>query len=355
MYFLWVLCAVVIVFITCFVCYDFDLPCLQKSSKRPHSSNMSIEKTKQYKRFPNSFVPENKKHMDLKFNTLLYDKIQGKHYEYEVLDRTAGPYSDLVLLSKNRPNVRKIWWGIGINYISMPENELPSCWNDIYGLKNLLDNNYGYSNATCFLTTDDPHPNMKATPPMLKSFTKIQNEIIRLANENEKEGFMTEIMLHYSGHGYFQHTWDPSELDGQKECWVLLDSFVWDSELSFNFIHKLPKTVNMWIVSDSCNSGSVANLPWKYNILSNTLNQDSLETSILANVVSLSGCRDEQTSNAGQDTSTLTGALIDLLAQNMTITTLLIQLHKKLRYANETQIPELSMSNSICFDMMVSD
>src|SRR4029079_1860530 len=107
----------------------------------------------------------------------------------------------------------------------------------------------------------------------------------------------------------------------------------------------------MLLILDSCNSGSAANLPWTLNPLSSTVNQTSQHIMLENNVMLISGCRDEQTSAAGQgpaDLSECSRVLIETLEGRAAGTVAAIELiagmREKLLASHDTQIPQLSMS-----------
>lgn len=101
------------------------------------------------------------------------------------------------------------------------------------------------------------------------------------------------VLVNYSGHGTSVTDYDGDEVDGQDEAYVLVDesgqaipptenSLMTDDELSDCLISKLPAGINLVVISDCCHSGSIVDLgkpAWRGR-----------------KAVSISGCRDTQTS-----------------------------------------------------------
>ena len=72
-------------------------------------------------------------------------------------------------------------------------------------------------------------------------------------------------------------------------------------EQKSNFINKLSKTCKLFVLMDCCHSGSNLDLP--YRLLDKTVTQVSSLVENSANVIKISGCRDDQTSTDFYDYS----------------------------------------------------
>jgi hypothetical protein len=242
---------------------------------------------------------------------------------------------------------RRIFFGVGINYLSQPHNRLTSCWNDVDMIQSLFNARYG-SFDQVYLLIDRNAPTTTA-PPTLSSLRQNWTRMLTAANQMTGD---VDLFFIYSGHGTFRLTNDVSELGGQSDALVLLDSLLYDYEVMSQLIRPLPNKIRLFILFDSCNSGSAANLPWTFNPLSNTVNQTSLNTDLTNDVIMISGCRDEQTSAAGpteRDPSECTRVFLETLrdhpaANTVSITDLVKSMRAKLAAANDTQIPQLSIS-----------
>jgi hypothetical protein len=254
---------------------------------------------------------------------------------------------------------RRLFFGVGINYVSQPKNTLASCWNDVETMHRELEARCGPFAHTWLLTDRPLTTHAKLRPklrnraagrsPTVHAFWTTWDEILREARTTPEE---VEIVFVYSGHGSFRLTTDPFELYGQSDCLILLDQFVWDYEVVARMVKALANSMRMFMLLDSCNSGSAANLPWTFNPLSETVNQTSQHTALTQNVVMISGCRDEQTSAAGQgpnDLSECTRVLLETLHKSpapgsIPIPELVVGMRRLLVAAQDTQIPQLSMS-----------
>ena len=81
-----------------------------------------------------------------------------------------------------------------------------------------------------------------------------------------------------------------------------------------------------------------------------TVNQISLHTDLLNDVIMIAGCRDEQTSAAGptdKDPSECTRVMLEVLREHaspLAFTEVLARMRQKLVAAKDTQIPQLSFS-----------
>jgi hypothetical protein len=243
---------------------------------------------------------------------------------------------------------RRYWFGIGINYISQPKSRLTSCWNDIDRLRSEFAKRYGAFDQN-WVITDRPGGGIQPTSG------SVRKTWVRLLTEAAKQGNVQQhidLILVFSGHGTFRLTSDPGELGGQSDALILLDQLMYDYDVMAQIVRPLGNHVHLLIVFDSCNSGSAANLPWTYNPISHTVNQTSLHTDLTNDVVMISGCRDEQTSQAGattKDLSECTRVLVETFKENpkphtLLATDLIKTMRNKLVAAKDTQIPQLSLS-----------
>lgn len=288
------------------------------------------------------------------------------HYARSVCD---APITSLPPSKFFRPTVtRRVFIGIGINYLSKPEQRLLSCWNDIDSLYETFSTRHGPFTKT-WLLMDKPNPinstsastsastspsNITHLPPILSSLVQIFKELTTDYCLTEP----TDIVFVYSGHGTFRTTKDPNELTGQSDAIRLLDVDFYDYDILATCIRPLGPHVRMLMVLDSCNSGSAANLPWTFNTLSQTVNQSSLHTDLRADVMLISGCRDEQTSAAGptdHDPSECTRMLLASFKEKplWEACQLLQHLRHKLWSENDAQIPQLSVSKPVLISCLI--
>lgn len=241
---------------------------------------------------------------------------------------------------------------IGINYIGTT-NELYGCISDTNNIKYLLQNKFSYTDFN--LLTDNT--NKKPTR---------QNIINEFTNflSNAKKG--DTLFFLYSGHGTCSVDISKDELDGQDELIVPLDAknintCISDDKLNEIIRNNLKDGVNLFMLFDSCFSGTVVDLKYNYLQDSNntTINPNNLETK--GNVVMISGCKDNQYSadtvvnlnnqftNSGAMTFSFIKTINDL-GTKITFKTLLENMRTILSQNGYTQIPQLSSGKFINID-----
>jgi Caspase domain len=282
---------------------------------------------------------------------------------------TPSNATSIFFSPKPNENVLQIFVGIGLNYSG--ENQLLTCWNDLRKSYNWWTTNIAKDNRTqnVFVMTDNPqpfvcaptHPNLtsQVLDGTLSSWSRIRKQIVTLAKQQDQNGGVTEIMLHFSGHGFKRRTWDISEIDGQKESIVLVDGLYWDHEFAQDVGKQLPKSTHMLASFDSCHSGTVTNGRWTWNYISQQPNQTHTN-SFVASIWTISGCGDFETSNSGatdRDESVLTRVMFTIpqakILKNIEsgptpsprFVDLYTELRSNLRLLKEAQIPEFSCSH----------
>jgi len=184
---------------------------------------------------------------------------------------------------------------IGINYIGT-ENELNGCINDSENLRKFLIQNNYISSSDITMMND----RLKGTLKPIKQNILFQfNSLVTFANQNKDK--IVKIFVAYSGHGTGVRDTNGDETDGQDEALVPLDfrsvGFIVDDVIRSTFIDKLPANAQVVFLCDSCHSGTIMDLKYLYEVsLTNpeTANPKLAETK--CNVVTISGCKDNQTS-----------------------------------------------------------
>ena len=238
---------------------------------------------------------------------------------------------------------------IGINYTGT-SHELQGCINDTTNLKNLLQQSFSYNNFTLLTDLTKKKPNK----------TNIMNELTNLLI-NSKEG--DNIFFLYSGHGTHTVDLNRDELDGQDELLFPLEAFNIETCISDDELYNVIKTnlksgVKLFMLFDSCFSGTVVDL--KYNYLVNNLetinNPNVSETN--GQVIMISGCKDNQTSEDAyvnfNGKNVFSGAMtfsfletINTLGTKITYKTLLENMRSILSKNNYPQIPQCSSGTLI--------
>jgi hypothetical protein len=235
---------------------------------------------------------------------------------------------------------------IGINYIKNPEIRLNGCCKDAYNIKEILQNRFGFLNTNISILTDDT-ANITKEPNTLNIEEELQ-QLVDKASKNAKF-----IVVFYSGHG----TQTPDErgkdfeIDGKDECWVLSDfrskGYFTDDKLRNLFLDKLGKNVNVLVISDSCHSGSMADLSWTYDSSSKrVVNTRTKVDNLKPNIWQISGCMDSQYSEEleinGRTSGALTYCISELLVKGKKIKDIMNNSRDICKKLKLRQIPVLS-------------
>lgn len=202
----------------------------------------------------------------------------------------------------------------GCNYTSIPSARLYGCINDIINVRNVLIDAYGYKSSDIVMLRDDI--NNANTLPTAKNIMDNLTKIIATSPSCE------EIWIHYSGHGSRIADRSGDEADGFDEIIIPLDfqkvGIITDDVIFSVIRNSKCKTL---LFFDSCNSGSVCDLQWNFEI------RNKLFTKIMnpnreipnKNIFMISGCKDSEYANDVYSTvyaeacGSFTNALIDCL------------------------------------------
>lgn len=190
---------------------------------------------------------------------------------------------------------------IGINYYGT-SNKLNGCINDVNNMQKVLVERLGFSTQKIRRLTDQNKRN-RAAMPTRKNIVKCLRALVASA-----EPF---LFFHYSGHGSHVKDLNGDEVDGQDECicpvsggWIIDDHIR-------AILDKLKPTQTLFMIFDSCHSGTVADLHKEYYIKHGkpVLVRNTRVTPTNGNIVVLSGCRDDQTSADAWEERQSQGAL----------------------------------------------
>ncbi len=188
---------------------------------------------------------------------------------------------------------------IGITYPNTSA-ALPGCDNDIYEIYNFL-NQRGFTNFDVLCDTNifDEFDIEVKTPiagNIIHSFFKLL--LWCRSNPNGT------VFLHYSGHGAqvadnnwvfdsANKIWKTEEEDGKDECMVTQDlNYISDDKLKWLF-SQLPSTITVFSLMDSCHSGTSFDLKYYLKNINEPITETNKEATN-ANIVMISGCKDEQ-------------------------------------------------------------
>ncbi len=245
---------------------------------------------------------------------------------------------------------KKIALLIGINYTGSSV-QLAGCQNDVIKMKDVLINNYGYKNENIIMLIDRPGYIQPTTSNIIAQLNGLF-----IITSKEK---ISEIYVHYSGHGTNVIDKDRDETDGMDECIVPVDysvSGIISDDIIYSFLSKIkPVEKKIIWVFDSCNSASCTDLPYSFVID----NKKKITKQILSkrkpitnnnNIFVLSGCLDAKSSYDvaepdGTPCGLLTFNLRKTLAQfNYTCTIEQLLVNIKKGFGNLDQAPVLSVN-----------
>ncbi|KAI9223699.1 caspase domain-containing protein [Blastocladiella britannica] len=192
-----------------------------------------------------------------------------------------------------------------------------------------------------------------------------------------------QLFFHYSGRTYsfFSHARilinkrqkdgtyeddeDGDEADGRDEALCPLDGPevgpLLDDEIHETLAAPLPAGVRLTVVIDACHSGTVMDLPYLYDTQSGSLeinasNRKSAKArTTRADIISISGCKDSETSTDAEIDDEVTGAmsyaLKRVLEENMgsdlSYSDLLIKMRRILRKGKYDQVPQLTAGRQL--------
>jgi len=246
---------------------------------------------------------------------------------------------------------------IGINYVGTSA-ALNGCINDISLIKEHLRSSLGCteSNTEMRILSEVNHDSK-----FLPTRTNIIDALKWLV-AGAKAG--SRLFFHYSGHGSYVQDKTGEEVDRRDETLCPLDyrtaGIITDDELRSLIVDPLPEGAKLWVISDSCHSGSVVDLRQSYHL---TMTDAVNEYQIITNkqypksrgqVVLLSGCRDDQfsadawISQEKKYMGALTYSFLESIKElkktdkEVTYKRLMKHLLLKMKGGGYTQIPQIS-------------
>jgi hypothetical protein len=130
------------------------------------------------------------------------------------------------------------------------------------------------------------------------------------AGENIKEGDL--LVLYYSGHGGQQRDENGDEADGLDETLCLYDGTLNDDYL-FAMLSKIPAGVRVLLITDCCNSRTMARGP-----IPVAMQIYGLSDLFECELIHLAGCDDGKSSIGGSDGGILTNAMLEAFRPGIT-------------------------------------
>lgn len=237
---------------------------------------------------------------------------------------------------------------IGINYKGTSA-ELSGCINDIDNMQSFLKTKLGYDQIIRLSDDDGLKPTGK------NIIYALYRAILKTRRTN-----VTELWIHYSGHGTYIKDRNRDEADGRDEAIVPLDydrfGVISDDILHYFMKHANPKT-KVYCFFDCCHAGTICDLPHNYIYYNRFGYQLNKNHSIRSKVTLFSGSMDHQTAadawNVTGDKK-YTGAMTSLFLEtlknskyNLTYFNLLKKLSVLLKNRGFTQIPQISKGGKL--------
>lgn len=240
---------------------------------------------------------------------------------------------------------------IGINYEGTSA-QLNGCINDCENLYDVLVKDLGFlpQNITQLKEVSGYDYPTKAN---------ILRELNDLVNFSKNNG-VDRIFISYSGHGSYAKDKNGDEKDKKDELLIPLDyrtnGVISDDQLN-NIFKKFSSNVQVFGIFDCCHSASVLDLRYRYIGSKKNYRENRSATNLASNIVTLSGCLDQQVSadayninNSGEWSGALTTSFINVarsLNYNTTIYNLLSKVRQFIKARRYTQIPQICCTDAL--------
>ena len=204
---------------------------------------------------------------------------------------------------------------IGLNYSNTPY-QLNGCLHDVTNMRSLLVSN-GYSHITTLIDSD---------PKRIPTKQRILQELKNVVSSKS-----SELFIFYSGHGSRVKDMNQDEQNGMDSVIVPSDfktnGFIIDDEL-LSIIKNI--TCKCTLLFDSCNSGTVCDLPFSYTYVKNnlfSLTRNKFINIANPNIYMMSGCKDTQYSEEVYQNNKYGGAFTNAFLKNYTSSKTMMNLY----------------------------
>ncbi|EUC58437.1 ICE-like protease (caspase) p20 domain protein [Rhizoctonia solani AG-3 Rhs1AP] len=214
---------------------------------------------------------------------------------------------------------------IGCNYPGSA-SPLRGCCNDVFHIMCFLIDHFQFDESDIRVLTDDQssYGEIGEAKPTRAVITEYIEWLVGDAEPDDL------LFFFYSGHGSNRPDLDGDESDGMDEAICPTDCYTTgllvDDDLYDMLVKPLPAGAGLTALFDCCRSGSVLDLPWMYENGGSIKAPEDLVSDAgaealgvkdhkkrykwsPADVVSLSGCRDDQYSGDGELSGVPIGAL----------------------------------------------
>jgi hypothetical protein len=255
---------------------------------------------------------------------------------------------------------------VGINYVNDGASRLRGCLNDVCNIQKYLSNNNIIAKKDIVILTDDRSEFVGQEIKGEPTGHAIVKELTDLAMRSIYDD-LDLAWFHYSGHGsqlqcdYADINGNCDELDGKDECLVPSDyryrGVVRDDVLK-NILRKFNPKTRVICILDCCHSGTGTDLKYRFKNR-NDYFVENQSAPCAAKVITISGCRDTQTSADAYNvngmrkfTGAMTSCLLQCLNLNPTqnVFDLVENMTHLLMRKGFTQRPQLTASHDIRID-----
>jgi hypothetical protein len=186
-------------------------------------------------------------------------------------------------------------------------------------VKRFLTSNWGYKNGDIVMLVDDTN-NLRQMPTR-QNILDAMRWLVKDAHPHDA------LFFHYSGHGGQVPDKDGDEVDGLDEVIYPVDykkaGLIIDDEMHRIMVKSLPAGCRLTAIFDSCHSGTALDLPYIYHSNgrlkgAQTTQRALAEKATNADVISFSGCRDDQTSADTSQSGMAVGAMSYAFVKSLT-------------------------------------
>lgn len=233
--------------------------------------------------------------------------------------------------------------------------ELKGCSKDVLDMNDFLTKRKFTNTILC---DDDDRRDLNSKVVSKPTRNNIVNHFRKLCIESP-----SKLFIHYSGHGYYTKDVGnrDSELDGKDEMIIATDNIpILDDEIN-RMLTRVRKNRRVFLLMDCCHSGTIADLRYKFVNGVQSINNSNDQCK--ADIVSISGCKDDQTSAdaflnksfRGAMTTAFLATLSATKDGNVTLGQFVEIMRTWLKRNGFTQVPQLCFTRPKAYEKMVSE